>query len=137
MQARVIKDWRTVYTDPLTVRAGEALTLGRRASEAGVGEALRASLSAGFASRHDDEWPGWVWVTTAANKSGWMPDRLIEARGAEGTALADYDARELEARAGDEITLHRAESGWHWATTGDGRSGWVPASHIIAEVVKE
>lgn len=106
--ARVIKDWRTVYADPLTVHAGERLTLGKR----------------------DDEWPGWIWVTTEANKNGWMPGRLIESHGPTGTALADYDARELEVCVGGTLTLHAEESGWHWATASDGRTGWVPASHV-------
>jgi hypothetical protein len=131
MRARVIKDWHTVYAHPLTVRAGEGLTLGRRASEAGVGEARSASLAAGFASRRDDEWTGWMWVTNAANQSGWMPERLIEVHGVAGSVRADYTARELEVRLGDILTLQIEESGWHWATASDGRSGWVPASHVV------
>lgn len=111
MQACVIKDWRTVYADPLTVHAGERVKLGKR----------------------DDEWPGWVWATNDAGQSGWMPERLIEAQGAAGTALRDYTAQELDVQVGDEVTLHELESGWYWATDGEGRSGWVPASHVAID----
>jgi uncharacterized protein YgiM (DUF1202 family) len=98
-----------VYTDPLTVRAGETLTVGRR----------------------DDEWPGWVWVTNEARKSGWMPEAFVEVLAEErGKVRRDYTARELELREGETVTVLDNESGWFWAQTADGRTGWAPASHL-------
>lgn len=107
--ARVLKSWTTIYADPLTVRAGEALAVGRR----------------------DDEWPGWVWCTNAAGQSGWAPEGAFERRGADrGVATRDYTARELSAAAGAEVAVHFQENGWCWAEDRAGRTGWLPATHL-------
>jgi SH3 domain/Variant SH3 domain len=110
--ARASADYETMYSDPLTVSAGEELTLGRR----------------------DDEWPGWIWCVNRAGKGGWAPERYVEERGeGSGVARQDYTAAELPLRAGDTLTLHAEESGWYWATNAAGRSGWVPRTHIVLE----
>lgn len=107
--ARVVKDWHTLYPNPLTFRAGEALALGARAAE----------------------WPGWVWCTNAAGQSGWAPEAYVEAQSADaGVARRDYTARELELREGDTLILLAEESGWLWAQAADGRTGWAPASRV-------
>lgn len=109
MRARVIKAWRTIYTDPLTFRAGDALSVGVR----------------------DTEWPGWVWCTNAAGRSGWAPEGAVEVRGEGcGVAVRDYTARELPMEVGDELTLETEEAGWYWAADRAGRTGWVPATHL-------
>ncbi|MBL8045912.1 MAG: hypothetical protein JNL09_05185 [Anaerolineales bacterium] len=112
MRARVIKTWTAIYTNPLTVQAGEQLKVGRP----------------------DDEWPGWVWCETQTGVGGWMPERLLDEAGCARTA---YTARELTVQAGELITLHQLESGWYWATTLSGQSGWVPASHVHSVSQKE
>jgi uncharacterized protein YgiM (DUF1202 family) len=111
MLARVTKQWTAIYPQPLTIQAGEQLKVGRR----------------------DDEWPGWVWCETLAGVGGWMLERLLDEN---GCALNAYTARELTVQVGDELTVHTAESGWYWATTANGQSGWVPASHVwVAEAL--
>lgn len=107
-QGRVIVDYQTAHADPLTMHAGQVLTLGRT----------------------DAEWPGWVWCTDADGKGAWVPQAYLRAQGSRGTALCDYTSRELSVRAGELLTLQRAESGWWWATNGAGDSGWVPATHV-------
>jgi uncharacterized protein YgiM (DUF1202 family) len=102
--ARAVKAWHTIYPNPLTFRAGEALTLGKR----------------------DTEWSGWVWCTNAAGQSGWAPEAYA------GVARRDYTARELELHEGETVTLLDEESGWFWAQAADGRTGWVPATHVAA-----
>jgi len=108
IKARAIKDWKVVYSDPIAVNTGDLVVLGQR----------------------DTEWPGWVWCTTDAGRSGWVPERLVEAGGERGRMLAGYSAVELAMHAGDRLSLHREESGWYWATNEAGQSGWVPASHV-------
>lgn len=107
--ARGVRAWHTVYPNPLTFHAGEALALGA----------------------HDTEWPGWVWCTNAAGHSGWAPAAFVEAHSpVAGVARRDYTARELELCEGDTVTLLDEESGWFWAQAADGRTGWAPASHL-------
>jgi Variant SH3 domain/SH3 domain len=110
--ARASADYKTMHIDPITISAGEELTLGRR----------------------DDEWPGWIWCVTRDGKGGWAPERYVEVRGAGvGVARQDYTAVELPLHAGDTLTLHAEESGWYWATNAAGQSGWVPRTHIVIE----
>jgi hypothetical protein len=106
---RVTKAWHAIYPDPITFRAGDELALGVR----------------------DAEWPGWIWCTNHAGKSGWVPESYLEGHGGErGWAARDYTATELEAQVGERLTLHQIESGWFWATNRAGQSGWFPANHL-------
>ncbi len=42
----------------------------------------------------------------------------------------DYSAAELSVEPGDELVLHKPESGWHWASKSDGEVGWIPAEKV-------
>jgi hypothetical protein len=108
MPARVITAWEVKNPDPLDGQAGETLTVGEE----------------------DTEWPGWVWCTDTRGKSAWVPVEYIVPCGATGTLKCDYTAREMRVEVGDEVRLHKLESGWYWATGDSGESGWIPASHI-------
>ncbi len=104
MKGKVIQDYQAQYPDPIVMKKGENITLGRR----------------------DPEWPGWVWCTDIRGKSGWVPESYIEGHGESDRALQDYSAIELTVRAGEELILSQLESGWYWATNQDDQSGWVP-----------
>lgn len=110
-RARVVRDYRTQYANPIRFAAGEIVTLGAR----------------------DTEWPAFVWTTTADGNAGWAPvDWLKPLDDGRAEALRDYSAQELDADAGDEIELHHALGGWWWATRPDGRTGWIPDAHFRA-----
>jgi 8-oxo-dGTP pyrophosphatase MutT (NUDIX family) len=108
--ARATADHKPYYPDPLVVSVGEEVTVGRE----------------------DTEWVGWLWCTSAAGKSGWVPKRYIEpaSEGDKGRILVDYTAAELPVQTGEALTLHHEESGWYWATNAAGEQGWVPATHV-------
>ncbi len=108
-KGKVIQDYQAQYPDPITMRADEPITPGRR----------------------DPEWPGWVWCTDIRGKSGWVPESYIDQQGGAGRALKDYSAVELTVNAGEELVLGTLESGWYWATNSAHESGWVP-ERIIA-----
>jgi hypothetical protein len=108
-QGRVIEEYESQYPDPIAFQTGEALSLGR----------------------HDTEWPGWVWCTSAAGKKGWVPERMLEQVGDSGVALHNYTARELTAYAGDLLQLIELESGWYWAAKQSGETGWIPERNIL------
>jgi SH3-like domain-containing protein len=103
---RVARDYTTQYLDPITVRAGDQVQVGR----------------------DDPEFPGWRWCTAPDGRAGWVPEDLLRRDGATAIVARDYTARELDVRAGLEVTLGEAMHGWAWATDADERSGWIPLS---------
>ena len=103
---RVARDDTTQYLDPITVRAGDRVQVGR----------------------DDPEFPGWRWCTGPDGRAGWVPEDLLQRDGATATMARDYTARELDVRAGLDVVLGESMHGWVWATDADGRSGWIPLS---------
>jgi hypothetical protein len=105
-RVRVVELYRREFEDPIAVRAGDRVTVGRR----------------------DQQFPAWRWVTTGDGRSGWMAERYLELRGDDdGVALRDYDATELSVEAGDELAVLDEEGGWLWCESARGERGWVPA----------
>ena len=109
--ARIAQDYSTQYPDPITVRAGARVEVGR----------------------DDPEFPGWRWCTGPDGRQGWVPEDLIDGDRPTATMLRDYTARELDVRAGGEVRLGQGMHGWVWATDPDGRSGWIPVSCLEVE----
>jgi hypothetical protein len=108
-RARVVREYRTQYTNPIRFAQGEIVTLGER----------------------DSEWPAFAWTVTADGNAGWAPVDWLKPLGdGRAEALRDYSAQELDADAGDDIALQYELGGWWWCEHGDGRSGWIPAGHI-------
>jgi SH3 domain len=111
IRARVFKEWQAMYPDPIDVRAGESIILGKT----------------------DPDWPGWQWCTDPRSKSGWVPITFIEKSDeSTGTILFDFTARELSILPGDELELLCLESGWYWARNARNDEGWIPGTHIEA-----
>lgn len=112
--ARVAADYHPAYPDPLVISAGETLTVGT----------------------NDTQWPSYVWCTNRAGKGGWVPESYVERTGGDGgIARRNYTAAELEAKAGETITLEQFEGGWYWAANQAEQRGWVPAEHV--ELIEE
>ena len=105
---RVITAYQSPFPDPLIVTAGEKLDLSDRESD----------------------WPGWIWCSTLAGKSGWVPAAYVEQMGQLGLARRDYDATELSAEVDEELTVSHEESDWLWCTNRQGHSGWIPAENV-------
>jgi len=105
---RVISAYQPSCLDPLVVAAGEALTITER----------------------ETEWSGWLWCIDSRGKSSWVPEAYVTRRGEGAIANQDYDATELSVAVGEELTVHKAESGWLWCTNARGESGWVPADNV-------
>jgi uncharacterized protein YgiM (DUF1202 family) len=101
---RVVRDHEPVYPDPIRVRAGERVRLGRE----------------------DDEFPGWVWCTASDGREGWTPLAILRREGLDGVARRDYSAVELSVRKGQRVEAREELSGWTWVLDAEGREGWVP-----------
>lgn len=108
---RAIKPWQVHYADPVRGVSGDRLALGRP----------------------DDDFPGWIWATTADGRAGWVPEAWLHAEGETGVLLRDYTAAELALEPGDEVSGELIVNGWLWATAVDGRMGWVPLACLIIE----
>ncbi len=59
-----------------------------------------------------------------------MPEAYLDQSVGVGVMRCDYSAAELSVAPGDELVLHKLESGWYWASKSDGEVGWVPAEKI-------
>jgi hypothetical protein len=109
-RTRIVRDYRTQYTNPIRFAAGDVVILGER----------------------DTEWPAFVWTTIPMDgNAGWAPFDWLKPLGdGRAEALRDYSAQELDADAGDEVVLQYELGGWWWCAHADGRYGWVPAAHL-------
>lgn len=104
----------TNYPNPIGFQAGERVELGVR----------------------DDEYPGWIRVTTRDGNQGWAPIPYLQMDAVEKTAIAlqDYSARELNTRIGEHLILHYELNDWGWVENEDKETGWVPL-HTIERIV--
>jgi len=102
----VVKGHRASHADPIALRAGERVSVGRR----------------------DTTWPDYVWCAGPDGREGWVPEAFVElADDGTGRARRDYNARELDVAAGDVVLAGEEAGGWLWCEVADGRRGWVPA----------
>ena len=108
-KARVIKEYQAPYPNPIVVNAGE---------EVAIDNTKVTDIS------------GWVWCTSLAGKSGWVPKAYIDQRGKRAFMRCDYDAIELTINEGDILSIHKSESDFCWVSDASGHKGWVPSSHI-------
>lgn len=108
LRAQVTTAYHMAYSDPLTLRMGERVTVVAR----------------------DTEWPAYVWCTSATGKGGWVPVRYLAIDGATGRALREYSARELTVAVGELLSVLDEEGGWYWAENGCGERGWVPSENV-------
>jgi hypothetical protein len=107
-KVRVILPYEAAYRVPLSVHAGDELTLGD----------------------HDVEWPGWVWATDKSGHSGWAPESYMLVADSTGRMIRDYTGRELSVGRGDVLTVEDEESYWLWCVSAAGERGWVPEKNV-------
>lgn len=108
-RARIVRDYRAQYANPIRFATGEVVALGER----------------------DSEWPAFIWTTTTDGNAGWAPFDWLKPMGdGRAEALRDYSAQELDVDVGDDIVLQHELGGWWWCAHADGRQGWVPATHL-------
>ena len=109
MRHRVIVAHRSRYPDPIRFAPSDRLEIGRR----------------------EDEYPGWIRVTTPSGNEGWAPESIIRpGTEGQGIALSEYDATELDTEVGQEVVFLREHKGWSLIETGSGETGWVPNATI-------
>lgn len=111
-RARVVRDYRSQYANPIRFAAGDVVTLGKR----------------------DDEWTDFIRATTEDGNSGWAPIDCLKPLGdGRAQALEDYSARELDVAVDDAIVVLREYGGWYWVADDHQDLGWVPGSCVRIE----
>jgi flagellar basal body rod protein FlgF len=80
----------------------------------------------------DDEFLGWIRVTTRDGNQGWAPIQYLQIDEVGKTAIAkqDYSARELNTRVGEQLILQFEVNGWGWVENVHQETGWVPLTTI-------
>jgi len=104
----VISDYKSPYTEPLKIRKGESLQIGKKESE----------------------WSGWVWCMNKDGMERWVPRNYLEINGSSSIMLQDYEATELTVFIGEELVIEKEESGWGWVYNKEGKKGWIPLENI-------
>ena len=108
---RVIKAYKSESKDPIILKKGENVIIGREYTE-------------------DPDWPGWIECTNKKGKKGWVPKQYLRISGCAGHALFGYSTNELNVKIGDEITVYEFVNGWAWSKNSMGEYGWIPIKNI-------
>lgn len=108
MQCQVIKEYTSHYPNPIKLKKGESISVGAR----------------------DDEYPGWIRVTTKSGNEGWAPEQYINKDSGQPTATQDYDASELSTTFGETLSVKNIINEWAWVENQFGNCGWVPYKTI-------
>lgn len=96
------------YPDPINVKAGERVDVGRE----------------------DDDFPGWKWCKASNGREGWVPVELLLDEAGGAIVSHNYSARELDVRPGEEVVVEDARHERLLVRNANGERGWIPASHI-------
>ena len=103
-QRRILSPYVGAYPNPIRFAAGDRVN----------------------ASKTDEEYPGWTWVTTADGNSGWAPQSYLAETAGGTTATTDYSARELTTKVGEIVELLHELNGWCWVRNSVNEEGWIP-----------
>lgn len=100
----VIKPYTAAYITPITVKAGEAITVCEK----------------------ETEWPGWFWFKTESGEEGWIPKAYV-ASVEDGTiAIHNYTTKEFTAETNEIYELIKSEAGWSFCRNNNMEEGWIP-----------
>ena len=94
-KARVRLEYKVQYQNPLHVKAGESVEVGRA----------------------DDDDLGWLWCRAADGREGWMPVELLSRQECLAIVLRDYSARELAVHPGMRSRSKRCATVGRWPET--------------------
>ena len=86
----------------------------------------------GEKSDENEAWNDWFLCRTKDQVEGWVPVQIIgRLNGAEGEALEDYSAQEMDVEPGNVLNGTRELNGWIWCENLSSKEeGWVPAENL-------
>ncbi len=115
MKYRVVEEHKPNNRNPIRVKKGETVILGRKSDE-------------------EDGWGNWIYCHSLhGTNEGWTPVQIIQIENGYGVVLSDYSAKELDARKGDVVDSELELNGWLWCSRSiNFEDGWLPAEKLIA-----
>ncbi|MCL2192745.1 MAG: SH3 domain-containing protein [Treponema sp.] len=111
MKYVVTEEHRTQFPNPIQLKLGEKVRLGKTAEET-VGE-----------TPGDENWT--LCAKLDGSNEGWVPNQIITRDGDYGYIIEDYSARELDVDKGTLVKAIREMNGWMWLEHRN-EVGWVP-----------
>jgi hypothetical protein len=114
-KCKVLKGYKTKYTNPIKVKMGDLVLLGKEEAE--------------------EKWKGWIWAETLDQK-GWIPMQnvSIALNKKQGIILEDYSAQELTVIRSSFVYKIHSLNGWSWCKyAASGEEGWLP-NEILREI---
>lgn len=114
MKYRVIEEHKSNNSNPINVKKGEKVKLGRISSEA-------------------DGWCNWVYCfSLGSDTEGWIPEQMVKVENEYGILLNDYSAKELEVNKNNIIDGDIEFNGWLWCSKlNETTFGWIPNEKIV------
>ena len=104
-RVRVRLGYEVQYPDPLRVRAGDPVSVGRE----------------------DPEFPGWKWCKGPDGREGWVPVELLSNEGPDAVVLQDYSARELAVEPKELVVVKTLAITGCWCVTHEeNEAGFLP-----------
>jgi len=81
----------------------------------------------------DNEYPGWVWVTTPDGNQGWAPEQYlaVHENSLEASASQSYSAYELDTQVGERLEVLQELNQWALVRNSTGNIGWVPVKPLL------
>ena len=109
MQYEATSDYEVIDRNPLAIKAGDTVKVGRR----------------------DEGWDGWVWVSTEDGRGSYVPEELLAqadaAMGSDVSITGEFTAKDLSIIKGEVVDCLKEVKGWLWCRNGSGVEGWLPA----------
>lgn len=114
MKFQVVEEHKSNNSNPIKIKRGETVKLGRESVE-------------------EDGWSNWIYCYSLdSNTLGWTPVQIIQIENEYGIVLNDYSAKELDVNKGDIVDSEFELNGWLWCgRLNDSESGWLPKENIL------
>lgn len=114
MKYQVIEEHKPDNNDPIKVKKGETVKVGRKSVE-------------------EDGWCNWIYCYSLdSNSEGWTPIQIVQIENEYGIILNDYSANELDVSKDDIVNGELELNGWLWCCrVDDSEWGWLPKEKII------
>lgn len=114
MKYEILEEHRPNNSNPIEVRKGETVKLGRK-------------------SNAEDGWSNWMYCYSLdSSNEGWVPEQIIEAKNEYGIILKDYSAIELTVSKGEIVEGELELNGWVWCNKlNNFEAGWLPKENMI------
>jgi len=120
MKYIVKEDHRTEYPNPITLKQGEKIIVGKTSEET-AGE-----------TPYDENWTNWIFCTKPdKSNEGWVPKQIVNIENDFGIITEDYSAKELDVDEGTIVEGIKELNGWLLSKNSETNEiGWIPLDKL-------